>query len=1241
MRIERRFTVEGDSPYNGIEFRQATSEIRNPDGSIVFKLDGVEAPANWSQVACDVLAQKYFRKAGVPAVTRKVAEKDVPEWLWRKEADEDALADMVEEDRFRGETSSKQVFKRLAGTWAYWGWKGGHFDSDADVRAYYDEMRYMLAQQMAAPNSPQWFNTGLHWAYGVDGPAQGHSYVDYRTGELVQSESAYEHPQPHACFIQSVQDDLVNEGGIMDLWVREARLFKYGSGTGSNFSNIRGSGEPLSGGGQSSGLMSFLKIGDRAAGAIKSGGTTRRAAKMVIVDIDHPDIEEYISWKTTEEEKVASLVTGSKVNEFHLNTIMSACYESGTECAKDADAQFDPKQNRPLKKAVIAARKAMVSENYIQRSIQFARQGFVSIDFKTYDTDWDSDAYLTVSGQNSNNTVRVTNAFIECLEENGDWDLINRRDGSIAKTIPARELWDQISQAAWSSADPGLQYDTTINEWHTCPESGRINASNPCSEYMFLDDTACNLASLNLKAFQLQDDMIEGPVQFDVPGFEHAVRLWTITLEIAVLMAQFPSKEIAARSYEYRTLGLGFANIGGLLMSSGLSYDSDDGRALCAAISALMTGVAYETSADMAQELGPFPGYQKNAQSMLRVIRNHRRAAHGETTGYEGLSVNPVPLDHANCPQTSLLQAAATAWDRALSKGEQHGYRNAQTSVIAPTGTIGLVMDCDTTGIEPDFALVKFKKLAGGGYFKIINRTAPDALRVLGYSDAAIEEIVSYAVGFGSLQRAPYINHETLTAKGFTADILESMEATLASAFDIKFAFNKWSLGEDFCRDVLNFTDEQLDDLSFDILGALGFTAHEIDAANTFCCGAMTLEGAPGLKDIHLPVFDCANPCGRLGKRSLGMDSHILMMAAAQPFITGAISKTINMPNDATVEDCKTAYMKSWQLGLKANALYRDGSKLSQPLSASVLNDDDDLAETVMETPAAAIPAVSEKIVEHVVERLARRRLPHRRKGYTQKAVVGGHKVYLRTGEYEDGSLGEIFIDMHKEGAAFRSLMNNFAIAISLGLQYGVPLEEYVDAFTFTRFEPSGMVEGNDMIKMATSVLDYIFREVAISYLAREDLSHVQPSDILPDSLGGGESEGALPPESAETIAAIQRITSTGFLRSSRISMPDIMGGALKQTSSTTETAGVSVMTSTTPGNLSSSGQLEATTTVESAISVSESVTLAVDEKLTQVRMAKAQGYEGDSCDECGNFTLVRNGTCMKCVTCGATSGCS
>ena len=1216
MRIERRFTVEGQSAYAGIEFRKTTSEIRNPDGSVVFRLEDVNVPASWSQVACDVLAQKYFRKAGVPARLKKIEENSVPSWLWRSVADEDALADLPEDERYGGEMGGKQVFDRIAGTWAYWGWKGGYFDGEADAQAYFDETRHMLASQVAAPNSPQWFNTGLHWAYGIDGPAQGHHYVDFETGVLTRAKSAYEHPQPHACFIQSVGDDLVNEGGIMDLWVREARLFKYGSGTGSNFSSIRGEGEALSGGGKSSGLMSFLKIGDRAAGAIKSGGTTRRAAKMVIVDIDHPDVEDYISWKMIEEHKVAALVTGSKINNRCLGAVMDACQEG------DDDSRFDAKSNKALKKAIIAARKHSVSENYIQRIIQFARQGYTKIEFETYDTDWDSDAYLTVSGQNSNNTVRVTNDFLAAVRDDKDWDLINRRDGAVAKTVRARDLWDQVSYAAWSSADPGLQFDTTINEWHTCPNSGRINASNPCSEYMFLDDTACNLASLNLMAFQ--DD----ECRIDIPMFEHAVRLWTITLEIAVLMAQFPSKEIAQRSYDYRTLGLGYANIGGFLMGSGLSYDSEKGRALCGAITALMTGVTYATSAEMAQELGTFPEYDRNAEPMLRVIRNHHRAAQGHASGYEDLSIAPTPLDHETCPDRALIKAAVKAWDNALALGEKHGYRNAQTTVIAPTGTIGLVMDCDTTGIEPDFALVKFKKLAGGGYFKIINRTVPDALRTLGYDEREIEGIVSYAVGFGSLADAPAINHESLADKGFTSETIEAVEATLAGAFDIKFAFNKWTLGEEFCTETLGFSADQLDDLSFDMLEALGFSQQEIEAANTFCCGAMTLEGAPNIKEEHLPVFDCANPCGRIGKRYLSAESHIRMMAAAQPFITGAISKTINMPNDATVEDCKDAYELSWRLCLKANALYRDGSKLSQPLQAALLEDEEALVEEIADAPrAAAAPIVAERIVERIVERVIneRQRLPNRRKGYTQKAIVGGHKVYLRTGEYENGKLGEIFIDMHKEGAAFRSLMNNFAIAISIGLQYGVPLEEYVEAFTFTRFEPSGMVEGNEVIKMATSVLDYIFREVAVSYLGRNDLSHAQPSDILPDSLGDGEKEGELPDDPARTIAAIQRVASTGFVRSSNLLV--ITGGAKGNGAAAAETA--------------SGLQTAVGENATAAVAVSEAVATAVDASLERARVARAKGYEGDACGECGNFTLVRNGTCMKCVTCGATSGCS
>jgi ribonucleoside-diphosphate reductase alpha chain len=1235
MHIARRFTTAGRDPYESIAFRTATSEIRNPDGSVVFAAEGVEVPAGWSQVACDILAQKYLRKAGVPAVLKAVEEEGVPGWLWRRTADADKLALVPKDERSGGETSAKQCFDRLAGTWTYWGWKGGYFDAEEDARAYFDELRYMLANQMGAPNSPQWFNTGLHWAYGIDGPAQGHFYADSKTGKIKASESAYEHPQPHACFIQSVADDLVNEGGIMDLWVREARLFKYGSGTGSNFSRLRGDGERLSGGGRSSGLMSFLKIGDRAAGAIKSGGTTRRAAKMVIVDTDHPDIEDFIDWKVIEEQKVAALVAGSKLCAKHLNLIMAACREPGVE------DPFDPKLNPALKREIRAARTVMIPENYVQRTIQFARQGYESIDFRTYDTDWDSEAYLTVAGQNSNNTVRITNAFLDAVEKDADWHLTRRTDGKIAKTVPARALWDRIAYAAWASADPGVQFDTTINDWHTCPESGRINASNPCSEYMFLDDTACNLASLNLMAYRGEDG-------FKVGDFRHATRLWTIVLEISVMMAQFPSREIARLSYAYRTLGLGYANLGGLLMSMGIPYDSDAGRGLTGAITALLTGTTYATSAEMAAELGAFAGYAKNREPMLRVIRNHRRAAHGDRAGYEGLAVTPVPLDAAACPDKALVEAAIGSWDAALALGEKHGFRNAQTTVIAPTGTIGLVMDCDTTGIEPDFALVKFKKLAGGGYFKIINRMVPAALRTLGYDEHAIAHIERYALGHGTLKGAPAINHETLAERGFDEAALAAIEGALASAFDIKFAFNKWTLGEAFCIEVLGTAPAALADPGFDLLAAIGFSRSDIDSANTYCCGAMTLEGAPHLKSEHLAVFDCANPCGRLGKRCLSVDSHIRMMAAAQPFITGAISKTINMPNAATVEDCKDAYRLSWELGVKATALYRDGSKLSQPLASNLLGDDDEAedraAELLAQSPAERVPLVAERIVERVIERVVaraegRRRLPNRRKGYTQKAVVGGHKVYLRTGEYEDGKIAEIFIDMHKEGSAFRSLMNNFAIAISLGLQYGVPLEEFVEAFTFTRFEPAGMVEGNDAIKMATSILDYVFRELAISYLDRNDLAHVEPADLMPDTIGKGiiaESSNlreiddpAAATVGAEVAAIVQKVASQGYVRN-RLT---VLHGGKRNAATTTRVDAADVEMPLFAGTLAVATS-ETTETIEFA-------TLTADPRLEKIREARMKGYEGDSCGECGNFTLVRNGTCLKCDTCGSTSGCS
>ena len=1224
MKIERNFTTSGQDAYASVAFKSATSEIRNPDGTIVFKLEDCQIPEAWSQVASDVIAQKYFRKAGVPSATVKVEEKGVPEFLWRSVPAEGAT--------MSGETSAKQVFDRLAGAWTYWGWKGGYFSNEEDAQTYFDEMRYMLATQRAAPNSPQWFNTGLHWAYGIDGPAQGHHYVDYKSGKLTKSTSSYEHPQPHACFIQSVADDLVNEGGIMDLWVREARLFKYGSGTGTNFSSLRGEGESLSGGGKSSGLMGFLKIGDRAAGAIKSGGTTRRAAKMVIVDADHPDIEEFIDWKVLEEQKVASIVAGSKMHEQKLNEIFAAiCGWDGAE----ADA-YDPKKNDQLKDAIRGAKKVAIPETYVKRVLDYARQGHTSIEFPTYDTDWDSEAYNSVSGQNSNNSIRVTDAFLKAVENDENWKLINRKNGEVAKVIKARDLWEKVGHAAWACADPGIQYHDTVNAWHTCPEDGAIRGSNPCSEYMFLDDTACNLASMNLLTFYKDGE-------FQVEDYMHASRLWTVTLEISVMMAQFPSKEIAQRSYDFRTLGLGYANIGGLLMNMGYGYDSDEGRAMGAALTAIMTGVAYATSAEIAGELGAFAGYAKNRDHMLKVIRNHRNAAYGASDGYEKLDVKPVPLDHANCPDARLIDIAMSTWDEALKLGEKHGYRNAQATVIAPTGTIGLVMDCDTTGIEPDFALVKFKKLAGGGYFKIINQSVPAALAKLGYSTSQAEEIQAYAVGHGTLGNAPGINHTALVGHGFGQAEIAKIEAALPSAFDIRFVFNQWTLGEEFCKDVLGIPADKLNDPTFDLLKSLGFSKADVDLANDHVCGTMTLEGAPHLKEEHYNVFDCANPCGKKGKRFLSVASHITMMAAAQSFISGAISKTINMANDATIEDCQKAYELSWSLGVKANALYRDGSKLSQPLAAALIEDDEEAEEILANgNTIEKAQVIAEKIIEKVVVKEIikshREKMPQRRKGYTQKANVGGHKVYLRTGEYEDGNLGEIFIDMHKEGAGFRAMMNNFAIAVSVGLQYGVPLEEFVDAFTFTKFEPAGMVQGNDSIKNATSILDYIFRELAVSYLDRTDLAHVKPEGASFDDLGRGEEEGVsniqemTESAASKSLEVLKQISSTGYLRKRVPNDLVVLQGGGGSVALSTEMDATAALETIVPAVAAGGGMAQATSTT--AIS-STTVSLSARDK------AKMQGYEGDPCGECGNYTLVRNGTCMKCNTCGGTSGCS
>ena len=1153
MNIERRFTAAGTSPYDLVQYTRRSSVLRNPDGSTVFQMDDIEVPSRWSQVATDILAQKYFRKAGVPVVDENGK----------------AVLDDKGNPLTGPERSVRQVVHRLAGCWRFWGEKYGYFDTAEDAQAFYDEVAYMLLNQMAAPNSPQWFNTGLNFAYGITGNAQGHYYVDPDTKELTRSADAYTHPQPHACFIQSVEDDLVNEGGIFDLATREARIFKYGSGTGSNFSNLRGEAERLSGGGRSSGLMSFLRIFDRAAGAIKSGGTTRRAAKMVIVNVDHPDIEKFIEWKAKEEEKVAALVAGSKIASTFLQAIADEAAANGA----------DPELNQQLRMLIQRALHRGVPYNYILRTLALVEQGFTNVDFQTFDTHYEGEAYVTVSGQNSNNTVRVTNDFMDAVLSDGTWDLVWRTDTTKRRTVRARDLWNKINMASWKCADPGLQFDTTINEWHTCPADGRINGSNPCSEYMFLDDTACNLASLNLAHFY---DEEKGA--FKIEDFRHAARLWTVVLEVSVLMAQFPSKEVALRSYDYRTLGLGYANLGTILMVSGVPYDSPEALAISGAITAILTGESYATSAEMARDVGPFPRYEANKDAMLRVMRNHRRAAYAvEEAQYEGLTIKPMSINADLCPE-ELVEAARKSWDRALALGEEFGYRNAQATVIAPTGTIGLVMDCDTTGIEPDFAIVKFKKLAGGGYFKIVNQSVHKALFHLGYTDQQIDEIEKYCKGHGTLVGCPHINRAALKAAGLADDVIDSIEAQLDSTFDIRFVFNRYTIGDDALL-ALGITAEQLDDPMFNVLGALGFTKEQIDEANDYVCGTMMIEGAPHIKDEHLPVFDCANRCGKRGRRYIDYMAHVRMMAAAQPFISGAISKTINMPGEAQVDEIGEVHLASWSMMLKAIALYRDGSKLSQPLNASsdnydeivMLGDEDTLDES------KGPKEVYQHIVERVYHRAERRRLPKRRHGFVREATVGGHKVYLRTGEFEDGTLGEIFIDMYKEGASFKGLLNCFAVLTSKALQYGIPLDELVDTFTFTRFEPAGFVGGHEAINNATSILDYIFRTLGYDYLNRTDFVHNKAVD---ESGAAAAAASVAPPApSAQTVVVEPSYTG-----------PVYIGEAATQASAAGQ-----------------SGKID----------------------------PRELGYTGEQCAYCQSSRVRRNGSCTVCDDCGATSGCS
>ena len=1196
MVVERRFTTAGDDPFDAFEWIEMDVEIRNPDGSMADSIEGVKLPSGFAGVPGKVCAQKYLRKAGVPKHLRKVAEDDIPVWLQRSEPDHEKLQTIEADERMGGETDGRELFRRLAGTWTYWGWKYGYFAGEADARAYFDEMCYVVASQRSAPNSPQWFNTGLHWAYGIEGPAQGHSFVNPETAELEFSTNAYEHPQPHACFIQSVSDSLV--GGtesIMGLWNREALLFKYGSGTGSNFSRIRGAGEPLSGGGSSSGLLSFLKIGDRAAGAIKSGGTTRRAAKMVTLDLDHPDIEEYIDWKSSEEEKVSSLVIGSNILQKHANSLMEAIWEHG-----DEEGRFDQKTNLGLRRAMVGAIKEHVPQPHIQRIVDLAKQGWEGVDFEVFDADWQGEAYLTVSGQNSNNSVRVPNGFMDAVSQGADWNLYWRtelekseaqnREPEPCKTLDAKALWDKVAYTAWACADPGVQFDTTINEWHTCPEGGRINGSNPCSEYMFLDDTACNLSSINLLHYYDKDTQT-----FQIDDFRHSVRLWTMTLEISVLMAQFPSEEIARKSYEYRTLGLGYCNIGSLLMHMGIPYDDERAYAICGAITSIMCGETYATSAEMASVLGPFADYERNSEHMLRVMRNHRRAAYdAPVEEYEGLAVPPMGINASKCPK-DLLEAARGAWDRALRDGEEHGYRNAQTTVIAPTGTIGLIMGADTTGVEPQFSLVQFKTLAGGGSLRIVNKGVPSALRRLGYSDSECKAIEEYILGTGRLTGCPNITLDRLIDAGFSKADLAAVEGSLADVFDLRSAFAPSLLGKDVCTGSLGMSEEQFEDPFFDTLGFLGFSNDEIVGAQDHIFGNLTIEGAPGLKEEHLAVFDCATPCGAKGTRSIAWPAHVKMMAAAQPFISGAISKTINMPSSSTVDDVREAYNLSHTTMNKACAVYRDCSKLSQPLMNQLVDETDledevpleEVKQKMVQEVVEVMPVpepVAQPVAQSFVDFIATRRaLPDKKRATSTKARIGGHSVRLITGEYPDGRLGEIILVTSKEGAAWRAMLNQFAIAVSIALQHGVPLDAFIKVFTFQKFEPSGMVEGGSgRVKMASSLVDWIFRELAIEYAGRDDLAHVAVEDFNQFSISKPE------------------MTDEGVMR--------------------------------TEGE-----KREVQMTLDATVAPLQER----DEEARAIQAARERGFTGDICDDCGSSQMVRNGTCLKCNDCGSTTGCS
>ena len=939
MSIPRKFTTRGQDPFASVSYTRAHSSIREVGGTVVFEMKDIEVPVGWSQLAIDILASKYFRRTGVPKVGH--------------------------------ENSIRQVITRITGAIRKQGETLGILKGES-ARIFEAELQYLLLHQMAAFNSPVWFNVGLWDSYRIEGSGDGFRY-DPTKKKVGSVQNAFQYPQASACFIQSLDDDLM---AIFDLVKNEAKLFKYGSGTGTNFSKLRGKQERLSGGGLSSGLMSFLEVLDRSAGATKSGGTTRRAAKMVCLDLDHPEILDFIDWKAKEERKAKTLI------------------EAG------------------------------------------------------YSADFNGEAYRTVSGQNSNNSVRVTDEFMNAVLEDRDWHTRARTDGAIVETLKAREVWRRIAQASWACADPGLQFEDTIQRWHTCKKTDRIHASNPCSEFMFLDDTSCNLASMNLLKFLSEDG------EFDTESFRHTVRILIVAQEILVSMSSYPTEKIAKNSHDFMPLGLGYANLGALLMIKGFPYDSQEGREWAAAITALMTGEAYAVSAELAKLLGPFQGFSKNKASMRKVIEAH--FAHASKL---------------NAP-TDLVVKAKEAWTRARTGGEHSGFRNAQVTVLAPTGTIGLLMDCDTTGIEPDFSLIKFKKLAGGGMMKIVNQSVSRALKTLGYRSREIQSILKYALGTLTLREGTAeLNHERFIQKGLSSSDLKRIEKSLSSAYHLSDGFKPENLGPEALK---RLGHEGFSGSGIDLLRKMGFSEAVIEDANQVICGRMTLEGAPGLKPEHSAIFDCANRCGPQGTRFISPFGHLAMMEAVQPFLSGAISKTVNLPESTTVQEIEAIHLMAWKMGLKSVAVYRDGCKSSQPLNTRA------------------------ERTERGGEFSARReRLPEKRHGITIEALVGGRKVYLRTGEFEDGRLGELFLDIEKTDPEYRALLSCFSIAISLGLQYGVPLKDWVDRFAFTQFDPSGPVSGHPNLKLATSLVDYVFRTLGLEYLGRTDLAHVSSEQKL------------------------------------------------------------------------------------------------------------------------------------------------